>query len=445
MITEIWRRENSSLRQRLSAWLSVTILTTGLVAGIVSFFMAYDDAKEFQDHMLRQIAFLETGTKEIPKQSAEQSPKKPKKTLGEYTTRINVIHLPEDPRPDWLTGELKTGFSTLETERGSIRVFVFEGPSGKTTLVAQPTRARDELAVNSALVALIPLLFLLPILVWMTLRIVRTQLAPVSTLANHLDAQPADRPLPLSDQGLPDEIIPFVQSINRLLQRVNDLMKQQRRFIADASHELRTPLTALSLQVENLNHVESLETLRERTLPLQAGIERARKLTEQLLNLARAQSKTPETSEIDVSTMARELIADYLPMAGTKNIDLGLDEAGQLKMPAARELLKRLLRNVLENALKYTPDGGEVTLRLYSDATGYLIEVIDNGPGVPESERERVFDPFYRMSGNTSEGSGLGLSIAREAATHLGGRVSLHDRMEGSGLVVRYHQKRNPC
>ncbi|AUB82804.1 sensor histidine kinase [Candidatus Thiodictyon syntrophicum] len=182
--------------------------------------------------------------------------------------------------------------------------------------------------------------------------------------------------------------------------------------------------------------------MHERVLPLQAGIERARQLTEQLLNLARAQAGGVPISEVDIPALARELIADYLPMAEAKGIDLGLDEVASVRIEAAPETLRLVLKNGLENALKFTPAGGEVTLRLAADDTSAIIDIIDNGPGLPDCEYERVLDPFYRLPGALGEGSGLGLAIAREAAAAQGGSLRLHARPQGSGLVFHYRQPR---
>jgi two-component system OmpR family sensor kinase len=422
--------------------LGSAILISGLVAAIASLILAYTEAKEFQDDMLRQIAMLETRNISSPTDMDAPNQNKTEFMLADPESRISVFHLPGDLRPDWLANDLAPGFHTLDTNREHLRVFVKDGPSTKTTVVAQPTDARDEIAMNSALRTLVPLLLFLPVMAWLIVRIIRHELAPISYLAGHMDAQPADRPRPLSDEGVPDEIAPFVHAINRLLKRVNDLMGQQRRFIADAAHELRSPLTALSVQAQNLKQAGSLEAMRQRVLPLEAGIERARKLTEQLLSLAKTQTQTERltSTKVDVSAMARELIADYLPLAEAKGIDLGLSEAAPLALNAAPETLRLVLRNGLENALKYVPDGGEVTLRLYTDDDSAVMEVVDNGSGIPAAERERVVDPFYRMPSTTGEGSGLGLAIAMEAAASLGGSVSLLDRPEGSGLVFRYRQ-----
>ena len=431
-----------SLQWHLSLMLGSAILLAGLAAATASFGLAYSEAKEFQDDMLRQIATLNPG-------SAAESPLPRSRRQGtkddaisDSESRIMIIYLPRDPQPDWLSGDLLPGFHTLSRGPERLRVFIRDTPSRERTVVAQPTDARDEIAINSALRTLIPLLLLLPVLALLIVRIVRSELAPITRLSQSLDEQPADRPPPIADDGLPDEITPFVHAINRLLERVNHLMEQQRRFIADAAHELRSPLTALSVQAQNLLQAGSLEAVHERVVPLQAGIERARQLTEQLLSLARTQAGTTEEAEVNLSVMARELIAECLPLAEAKGIDLGLEEIAPLSVRASPEALRLIFKNALENALKYTPEGGEVTLRLLSDSDRTVIEVVDNGPGIPVSEREHVFDAFYRMPATAGEGSGLGLAIAREAAIRLGGTVSLHERQEGPGLVFRYRRRR---
>lgn len=426
-----------SLQRHLSMTLGGTIVLAGLVAALASFGLAYYEARELQDDILRQIAILDvsdTGqfsSLKPPRRDAENA-------ISDPESRFVVIHLPQNSRPAWFTDDLLPGLHTLSTSFGDFRVLVRDTPTGERMVVAQLTAMRDEIAINSALQTLIPLLLLLPLLVWLIVRVVRGELAPIARMAKGLDEQPADRPQAIADDDLPDEITPFVHAINRLLARVNLLIGQQRRFVADAAHELRSPLTALSLQAQNLMHAGSLDAVRERVVPLQDGIERARHLTEQLLSLARTQASVAEESMIDVSEMARELIAERLPLAEAKGIDLGLEETATFFMRGSREALRLIVSNALENALKYTPGGGEVTLRLLSDGNGDVIEVVDNGPGIPISERERVLDAFYRVPGADGEGSGLGLAIAREAAIRLGGIVSLHERCDGTGLIFRY-------
>ena len=424
-----------SLQKHLSLVLGATILIAGLLAAAASFGLAYQEAKEFQDDMLQQIAvFSQTDTTSSVRQVNNGR-------ISDPESRVTIYRLPGDTLPLWLKRDLSPGLHTINTNSGPMRVFVRDRQT--RTVVVQSTESRDEIAINSALRTLIPLLLLLPILIWLIVRIVRNQLAPVANLAKSLDEQSAHHPRPLPSDDLPQEIIPFVQAINRLLEKVNHLMGQQRRFIADAAHELRSPLAALSIQSQNLLHAGSLEEMRTRVSPLFAGIERAKHLTEQLLNLARTQADAREQVATNVSSMARELIAEFLPLAEARHIDLGLDEISPISLHAEPDTLRLIFRNALENALKYTPEGGVVTLRLIPEDGSAIIEIVDNGPGIPVSERERVFDSFYRMPGTMGEGSGLGLAIAREAASRLGGTISLHEPHQGCGLVFRYQQMRN--
>lgn len=426
---------SKSLERHLSRTLALALLLAGLAAGAAAFWFAYGEAQEFQDDSLRQIAALAERQVKGPAFEGDAAP-------DDQESRIIVLHLPQDARPSWVPADITAGFHTLSSAEGRFRVLVRRKPRGGLIAVAQGTDVRDELAIDSALRTVAPLALLLPLLVWLTVRIVRRELAPVRRLAQNLDEQAADRPQSLPEENILDELAPFVRAINRLLERVNRLMAEQRRFIADAAHELRSPLTALSLQAQNLEKAETVEAMRERVAPLRAGIERARRLTEQLLSLARSQAGTSARETVDVSRMARELIAEFLPVAEAKDIDLGLEERAQLSLVASPESIRLILSNAMENALKYTQQGGEVTLRLLSEDDHAVIEVVDNGPGIPVTERGRVFDAFYRIPGAIGEGSGLGLSIAADAANRMGGALSLYERQDGPGLIFRYRQRR---
>lgn len=422
-----------SLQRKLSITLGATILLAALLAGVVSFLLAYAEAKEFQDDMLRQIAVLAGAPGKSTALAAS-------KGLSDAESRVTVIRLPGDPLPTWMTQSLAPGLHTVKSGSDELRIYIRDTAQGERIVVAQPTDTRDELAGNSALRSVVPLVLLLPLVAWLIIRNVRRVLTPVARLATILDAQRPDQLEPLTDRETPTEISPFVHAINRLLQRVNLLTHQQRRFIADAAHELRSPLTALSLQAQNLRQAKTPAEMHERILPLLDGIKRAQTLTEQLLNLARMQATTEKNKTVDLSALARELIAEYLPEAEAKQIDLGLNEVALLQLQATPDTLRLIVKNALDNAIKYAPSGSAVTLQLRKEANIAIIEVIDSGPGIPAEEREPVFAPFYRLPGNAASGSGLGLSIAREAAHLLGGEISLHIPPSGKGLLFRYSQ-----
>lgn len=432
-----------SLQRRLTWMLGIAIMVSGLISAVISFVLAYTEAKEFQDDMLRQIAHLAPPGTNISPAVKGDYPKQINPILHDKESLIDVIHMPEDTRPDWLAKDLPPGLHTLQTGENWSRVFLSKGPSDNLTVVVQSTESRDEIAINSALRAFAPSLLFLPVMAWLIMYIVRSELTTVRKLAKNLDAQPTAQPLQLSDKDIPGEIIPFVQAINRLLERVTNLMGQQQRFVADAAHELRSPLTALSLQAQNLQMSGTLEDMHARILPLKEGIERARKLTEQLLNLAKIQARPADTTIVDISEMSRTLIAEYLPLAESKGIDLGLNEEMVLALEGTPGNFQMILKNALENALQYTPSGGQVTIRLLHPSDGIAgFEILDNGTGIPVSELTRVFDRFYRLPGSLGGGSGLGLAIATEAAASQGGSLSIFNRSDGPGLIFRYLQKR---
>jgi two-component system, OmpR family, sensor kinase len=427
---------NRSLQRHLSKMLSLAVLICGVIASVAAFYFAYSEAQEFQDDTLLQIAALSVGTPlEIQQLDAVS------KSVMDPESRIQIIHLPVDPRPMWLSENITPGFHTVSINAGqnNLRVFVRDTKNGSRLVVAQSTDSRDEIAFNTALQILIPLLLLLPILIGLIAIIVRGEFTSLRKLSENIDHQATEPLTLLPENDLPAEIIPFIQAINRLLERVDKMITEQRRFIADAAHELRTPLTALSLQVQNLAQAKSSEEMRKRLVPLQAGIERARNLTVQLLDLARLQASDLKCVDVDVQSLGRELIAEFHPLADAKQIDLGIEDAGLKFMSSDPRALGLIIRNALENAIKYTPPKGKVTLQLRREGEEALIEVIDDGPGIPNAKLENAFDPFHRLSG-TEYGCGLGLAIAREASIRCGGRVDLRNRKGHNGLVFSYKQ-----
>ncbi len=433
--------KSPSLEQHLSRMLAFAILAVGCLASLVSFQLSYMEAQELQDDTLQQIAAL-AGSGLLHRKALDADPAQLADIDPEM--RIKLIRYSKDGKSPWLPDNLALGFHTVERPEGTWRVYVHNSTQGYRIAVAQATEARDEIALHSAMDTLLPLLVLLPLLGWLAVRIIRRGFAPLRPLAHSLEAQAAGLPTTLPDVGLPNEIIPFVHAINRQMERIQRLIGQQQRFIADASHELRTPLTALSLQAQNLEQAENCDDMRTRIAPLRAGIERARHLAEQLLNLARSQTGSRKLEALDLSQWSRELIANYLPRAEAADLDLGLEDPGNIILYTEPETLSLIIGNALDNAVRYTPAGGTITLRLLLSKHESVIEVQDSGSGIPNALQERVFTPFFRIEGSAGSGSGLGLAIARDAANRLGGAVSLRNADNGTGLVFSYRQATTP-
>jgi two-component system OmpR family sensor kinase len=284
----------------------------------------------------------------------------------------------------------------------------------------------------------LPFLILLPVLLLVVGDLVRKLFRPIAKLCAEIDQRAEQELHPIDERHLLSEVRPFVVAINRLLNRVQLSMETQRRFVADAAHELRSPMTALSLQAERMASTEMSGAARERLLPLRQGIERGRKLIDQLLTLASAQSQTNlPTSAISVHTIYRRVL-EVLPLAEFKHIDIGVEGTQDVHVLINEIDLTTLVKNLVDNAIRYTPPGGRIDLSVIADHGQALLQVRDNGPDIAVEEQERVFDPFYRCLGSDEIGLGLGLSIVKAIVERTGARVRLEftDKVQGRGLCV---------
>jgi two-component system OmpR family sensor kinase len=285
----------------------------------------------------------------------------------------------------------------------------------------------------------LPFLILFPVLLLVVGDLVRKLFRPIAILSDEIDQRDEQALHPIDDNHLPTEIRPFVVAINRLLTRVAQSMEAQRRFIADAAHELRSPMTALSLQAERLSAVEMSAAASERLLPLSRGIERSRKLIDQLLALAAAQSSSDRSqTSVSVHEVYRRVLEDLLPLAERKRIDIGVESIEDVKVNINAVDLLILVKNLVDNAIRYTPAGGRVDLMVELTQEAVILQVKDSGPGISAEEQALVFDPFYRSLGTDEAGSGLGLSIVKAIADRAGAhiRLSFSDEVKKSGLCV---------
>lgn len=432
---------NNSLQKQLFVWLSIAILSISLLASGFSFWLAYEEAHEFQDDALHQAALL-VDTYQTPLEgdhileSVDSDPKRivVQPVIASPASLPPLLKLPEN---------LSTGYHTLTIDGLQWRVYIFATLIGQHVAVAQEAKVRKVMARNSALLTLLPLLLLIPVLIFVARQIIKAEMSSLRSLAELIDTQNEERLSALPTTRVPNEVAPFLHAINRLLERINQMNASQRRFIADAAHELRSPLTALSLQAENLERTGSYAISKERFVPLKDGLDRSRHLLNQLLDMVRQQASITNLSVVDLSAVALAVIEDIMPIADAKKIDLGLAKEADVQIDADAAAMQLMLRNAVDNALRYTPEGGEVTVRIRSEKGNAILEVIDNGSGIPETELERVFDPFYRLPNNTQTGSGLGLAIARSIAEQFKGTISLRNRAGRKGLVFTYRQRQS--
>lgn len=432
-----------SLQARLSGWIAAVIAVLALAAGVFSFGMAFQEANELQDDQLHQIAILANSHNLL------LSPRDAAAIDTEIDPESRVILQVLQPAADITTragstalnlpANLLDGIQTVTVNDETWRILVKPLDTGIRIAVGQQTSVRNEIARNSAMRTLLPFVVLIPILLLLVSELIRQMFKPVKQLALDLDQRDPQDLREVADQHVPSEIHPFVIAINRLLSRVAQSMAVQRRFLADAAHELRSPLTALSLQAERLASSELSAQARQRLDALQSGLQRSRQLLDQLLALARAQeSVRDQAATVSVRRIAHQVIEDLMPLAQAKNIDLGMVGEKDTNLRVSEIDLKTLLKNLLDNAIHYTPEDGKIDLHIRNFMGKTILQIEDTGPGIPGDERERVFDPFYRILGNDEIGSGLGLSIVKAIADRLGAEVTLHyvNEKKETGLSV---------
>ena len=346
-------------------------------------------------------------------------PDEDKPVDGEVRLREDVI-LGEDVRVayTWIKVDVKTGAPVLVLVQ-----------------VAETLEKRKTLATEIVKGTMVPQFVTLPLavlLVWLAL--VRG-IKPLAQLEKRIRARKPDDMSPLDETGVPEEVVPLVDSVNDLLSRLKISLSTQKRFLADAAHQLKTPLAGLRMQADLAQRETDADELKKSLKHIGLASIRATHTVNQLLALARAETtgRSLAKQHVDLVKIVAEVMADSVPRALEKKIDLGYDGPAAGEEPTFMEgnttLLGELVRNLLDNAINYTPEHGHVTLRVMVDRfSGILVLIVeDSGPGIPESERELVFQPFYRALGTNVDGSGLGLAIVQEIAQQHGATITVED------------------
>jgi len=429
----------NSLRNKLLAWLLGAVAVVGAAGAWVSYRNALAEANAFFDDHLRATALLLrdqaygfAATPGLPQEIPDYDFVVQVWTLDGVRVYLSRPHTV-------LPGLTTLGLSTATTPNGRWRVFGVEA-RGRVIQVAQPMNVREQRAAHFALRTIAPFAFLLPALALLIVWIVGRAVRPVRRFAGVLRSRKRGALDPLDGEGLPDEIRPVATALNDLLARLKDSVERERSFIADAAHELRTPLTALDLQVQSLRAEAAGGGRDDAVQRLEAGVARAARLVEQLLALAREERDgNREHEPVPLADVAREVIEEMLPLADKRGIDLGMERADAVRVAGDREALRVLVRNLLDNAIRYSPEDSRVDVTVErQDGTPprAALVVTDCGPGIPPAEREKVFDRFHRVPGTASPGSGIGLALVRSIAEHHHAHVRLGEGPDGRGLRV---------
>ncbi|ARU04603.1 hypothetical protein CCO03_07890 [Comamonas serinivorans] len=346
------------------------------------------------------------------------------------------------------------GFSDVRAHNQRFRVYALQTPL-QVIQVAQTELSRRELASKLALRTMAPVALLMPLCLLLVWWGIARAFAPLERARASLAKRSLADLSPLPRDGLPTEVQPLLREVNGLLTRLDLAWCTQQHFVADAAHELRSPLAALRLQAQSLQRAQAPEQRELAMLRLIAGIDRATRMVEQLLTLARqegAHISPVAQTPFDATATCQRALADLEPLAKARGIALQAEALDAVQLVGHVEGFASLVRNLLENALRYTPEGGEVRLMLRqgapladaagaaptaATAKGVTLSVEDSGPGIAPEERERVFDRFYRVPGSAPGGTGLGLAIVKAIADGFGAQVRLGQSPALGGLQVQ--------
>ena len=432
-----------TLRGQFTAWFIALITVIGVAGSIGTGWVSLNEEGGFLDDQLRQIA-LSVG--DTPSAAGESS----HIIAGANPDDHIIVHILDnklntirnsDPAIA-IPVETATGFYDHVNAGIQWRTFTLIAEN-RVVQVSQQAELRTAAAISSMLNTVLPIALLIP-LSWLLVGwLVKRLLKPLQRLTAVILARQTGSNVNLSPVGIPGEVVPVVEAMNKLLVRQHELLEFRQQFISDAAHQLRTPLTALTLQMENLKAALRGKAGSVHLQPMQYGFSRMSGLLDQLLKLAQADElHLPLEMEIvDLNEIVRAGLADVYALAAAKSIDLGIVADAVVKIPGVQHDLIMLLGNLLDNAIRYTPNSGKVDVEIYAHGNEVGVIVSDNGPGIPESSLPFVFNRFYRCNPTGGDGSGLGLAIVAALAARNQAEVAVQNRTDGSGLTAKLRFK----
>ena len=429
-----------SLRARLTGALLLAVLAFAALQAAVTYRTARAETEALFDAQMQRIALSLSGRLGAGALS-DDAPAADTPAAREMIIQIwraDGVMLYRSPQGRLLPPQTVIGFSDTVAGGEPYRIYALRTAT-QVVQVAQQTEARGRMAGQLALRAVLPVALLAPVLMLIVWWVVGRAIGPIERVRRQVAARRPDDLAPLPTAGLPAEVRPLVGEMNGLLTRLSDAWDALTHFTADAAHELRSPLAALRLQAQSLQRAPDDATRAIATERLLAGIDRATRLVEQLLALARQEGagEGAELVSLDLTALARNALADAEPEAARHAIALTLDApTAHVVLRADEAALAVLLRNLLGNALRHTSPGGQVRVGVREEASVIDLTVEDSGPGIAPDERARVLDRFYRVPGTPGHGSGLGLAIVRAIAERHGAALTLDASPTLGGLRV---------
>jgi two-component system sensor histidine kinase TctE len=449
-----------SLTRTLLAWLLIPLVVLLAVAGYSTYRNASHLAEAERDLVLEEVGddLAESFASGLEEEGAISRPSKTVELIlsDARDQRYYAIYDAQgrlragDPRlrpqPNFSAGE-HVAFSYISLQDRPLRLAIQHGSDkvlpGFQILVAETLNRRNRLALHLSQLALVPqgaiLLLALP-LVWFG---VRQGLRPLEKLRLSITGRSAQQLDDLPMHDAPRELQPVVSALNGLLSRVRSAQEEQRRFTADAAHQIKTPLAALTAEIDLAMSDPSCPCAQATYRRLQQASSRLAHLVRQLLALAHSEVNGANMHAVfDLAELVREVTGDYVSIAAARRIDLGYEGSEEtIPVQGSAILVREALKNLVENALKFTPDGGIVTVSGQASPPGF--SVADSGPGIPEAEWPLIFRRFHRAPESTdTEGSGLGLSIVQEVARSHGAQISVgRSALGGALFTLKFHDR----
>ncbi|PIT07315.1 hypothetical protein BGI30_10890 [Snodgrassella alvi] len=417
----------SSLQWRLLLVLTILVTFIAIIGDILAYQTAFRETQDLQDTQLEQIAHLLDPRSSILRRDTQEDLNFPESARTLPKPRVLAQTL-DSPYLNILMGDdnavqnlqqLPDGFHNFTTVARHWRVYILTREHQRI-IVAQRTAYRNHIAKDSALSVVWPFLILMPILWLFTAIWIRRLFRATQEMSTELTARNANDLSPLDTKHVPTEIRPFITALNRLFSQLQAAIEHDKKFISHAAHELRTPITALTIQIGRFDEPDlTIQEQHKLIGQIKAGIARTEQLLTQLLSMARAQHQqqqhlVPNNVHTALMPLLRNLIAELLPLAEQKQQNLSVDISEYIRLPISSNDLHTILKNILANAIKYTPANGHICIHTRQNANNQLtLWIEDNGYGIAETERKLVFEPFYRILGNNENGSGLGLAIVK--------------------------------
>ena len=433
----------TSIRVRLLVSLLALLALAALLMGAVTYRNVLAETEAIFDYQLQQMALSLRDQGEIAAAQADNLTDAQLDFVVQIWT-VDGRSIYASRAHSSLPARALLGLATLNVEGRAWRTYSV-ATRDRVIQIAQPVEIRERLAARAAWRSVVPLLLMAPFAALVIWWLAARHLAPLERLAGDVRSRDAQSLAPLAVADLPDEVSPLARALNALLERLRQSLDAQRAFVADAAHELRSPLTALKLQLELLRRAGNDADRDAARDAIAAGIERATRLVEQLLALARSEpgAAPPIKERVDLAEIARRAIAETVAFAASRGVEFELAAEAPALVDGDAVALGLLVRNLVDNAARYSPPGSRVAVSVEGRSREVALVVDDAGPGIPEAERQRVFDRFYRRAEDGESGSGLGLAIVKSVATVHGASVALERSPQGGlRVAVRFAASR---